>query len=706
MAVNRREFLAGVGGAGLAYAFHIGCADDEPVIEVKQRRKPPPVRSPDDPGIDYRHWLVVEVDGSVTAYTCRVEIGQGFKTVLYNVLCQGMELPEEQVKVVLGDTAVCPADGPTTGSAATQFVVWGFWRACSWVRSDLVRRAAERIGMDVGELKYQKGKIVDKNGAVQITIAELADEPLQITTIDPDLRRDPLPPYVDKETLNVNGEAIVTGTQVYAGDLYPEGVLYGGKLRSPFHYKLSRLQEVDTAAAEAVPDVVAVRHVERNLMVFGRTYTAMRKGLAQVRAVWEKPQRPQRLDNEKEIRAGAELVAVLEEKGDVESELSRAERVVAETYLTQYATPTPMETHTAVADVQGDKAVVWTGTQNPLLMRYRIARKWKVPEENIRIIGMPVGGGFGSKAGHWVPSQAANLAREIGTPVKLIYSRNEQFNARASYKESVIIDISSAADAAGRVTARRIDIYRDAGIGTQDVYDVPNVRTRLFKSPMPVRHAVMRGTSYVQICYALESHTDMLAETVGMDPLEFRKLNVALKSFRPLLNLCGEMAGWGVGERRTDHGKGIALCHHGGRQLGVVVAEVDVDRQSGRIKVERLWGTFDIGQIINRNTLSLGVKGAMLWGLGYALTEEVELDGHRSHTASFSDYQIPRFSDTPPIEIEFLDRVAPGVPRGCGELPVIPTVGAICNAVYDAIGVRFHELPLTPERVKRGLAEA
>lgn len=705
MAVSRREFLAGVGGAGLAYAFHLGCAGEEPVVETTASRSPP-VRSADDPGIDYRHWLVVGANGGVTAYTCRVEIGQGFKTALVNVLCQGMDLPESQVEVVLGDTAICPPDGPTTGSAATQYVVWGFWQACSWVRGDLLHRAADLLDVEVDTLAYRQGEFIDANGVTRLTMGELVKDTFQITTIDPEVRPDEPPAYIDKRTLNVNGEAIVTGTQVFAGDLHPEGVVYGGRLRSPFHVKLSRLVKMDARVAETVPDVVAVRESRRGPMVFGRTYTAVRKGLAAIDAAWEEPGRPPELDPEREIRGGAELLEVLEEEGDVEKEFSSADRILSESYVTQYASQTPIEPDTAVAEIDGDRAVVSTGTQNPLLMRFRIARQWKVPEEKIQVIGMPVGGGFGSKAGHSAPSSAANLAREIGAPVKTIFSRSEQFNATSRYKESVVIDIASAVDASGRVTARKIDIFQDRGAGTEDVYKVPNVRTRLFQSPMPVRHGVMRGTSYVQVCYALESHVDMLARALGMDPLEYRSRSVTQEAFRPLLSLCGEMCGWSGGRSVSDRGMGIALCHHGGLQLGVVAAEVEVDRSNGRIRVERLWGTFDIGKIINHNTLSMGVRGAMLWGLGYALFEEVELDGHRSHTSSFSDYRIPRFSDTPPIEIDFLDNAVPGSPRGCGELPVIPTIGAICNAVHDAIGVRFYQLPMTPERVLKALMEA
>lgn len=703
MVISRRDFLAGVGGVGISYAVQIGCGGDPAVVEPGPVSEEPPLRSPDNPGIDYRQWLVVEPDSSVTAYTCRVEIGQGLKTALYNVLSQGMELPMEKVRVVMGDTELCPADGPTTGSAATQYVVWGFWQACPWIQADLVARAADHLKVEAQDLEYREGAIVDRrDGAVRIAIGELVDGSSLIAAPDTDLK--PRREYVDRETLNVNGEAIVTGTLQYAGDLYPEGCLYGGKLRPVFHKTLTELVDADIGAAKDVPGVVSVQATSGSVLVFGQSFKSVQKGLAKVKAKWSEPDRSEEFEREKEIRSGAKEAAVLEERGQVHAALEAAEVVVKETYTTQYASQASMETHTAVAETIGKKAVIWTGTQNPLLMRFRTARRWDVPEEQIRVVGLPVGGAFGSKTGHRVATEAANMSRRAKAPIKYVYTRAEQFNARSRYKDSVIVDISSGLTAEGRLTGRRIDIYQDEGFGTEDVYFVPHVLTRLYKTRLPVRHAVMRGTSYVQVCYALESHTDMVARAIEMDPLEFRKLNVSRPSFRPLLETCGDMIGWRTGRTSDDQGVGIALCHHGGRQLGVVAAEVTVDRSSGRITVDRLCGTFDIGLVINRNTLTMGTKGAMLWGLGYALREETALDGHRSHTTSFADYHIARFSDTPPIEVAFLDNEAPGAPRGCGELPVIPTVGAICNAVYDAIGVRFYELPMTPERVKQALA--
>jgi CO/xanthine dehydrogenase Mo-binding subunit len=195
----------------------------------------------------------------------------------------------------------------------------------------------------------------------------------------------------------------------------------------------------------------------------------------------------------------------------------------------------------------------------------------------------------------------------------------------------------------------------------------------------------------------------MVANALGMDPLEFRRKNVQYPAFLPLIDACADLIGYADYQAAPDEGIGFAIIVHGINQLGVVGAEVAVNRASGRIRVKRLCGAFDIGTIINRNTARVGIQGAMIWGLGYALKEEIKLDGHGTKTANLSEYAIPRFSDIPPIDIVFLYNHMPGPPRGCGEMPMIPTIGAIANAVYSALGVRFRSTPLTPGRVKKGL---
>ncbi len=704
---TRRSFLTAVGHASLVYAFHFACSkkDEEPVSGVDDVLEADIHDAATEVRLDYREWLVVDLDGSVAAHTGRSELGQGLKTVLSNVICQGLELPESRVQLIMGDTELCPNDGPTTGSSSTRVVGWGYWLACERVRKDVLMLAARTLDCPEEELIYRQGEIFStKDHAKRIGMGELGNGKVRLATVDTASPSQSGKHYQDNATLNVNAVAIVTGTQRYTGDVYPEDGLYGAFLLPPYHMHNTRLLSVDLSKAREIPDLVSIRHRRRrSVFALGRTYRSVQEALDTVGAQWKVPPRPRVFNNEQEIRSGAELVKVIEKRGNVEAGLERSQYVISETYITQYASQVPIETETAVAKVEGNRVTVWTGTQNPFLARERTARRLELPESQVRIIEMPVGGGFGAKAGPWTAAEAATLAQTAGVPVKYVYSRKEQFQRRGRYKESVLIDIASGVLPNGQLLARKIDIHQDTGKGTKEVYEASHVLTRLFKAPMPVRHSVMRGTSFVQTGYALESHTDVVAKTAGLDPVEFRKRNVVLPAFRPLLDACAEMIDFGTYQAPDDHGIGFAICNHGDRQLGAVAAEVSVDRPTGRVEVKRLCGAFDIGVIINVNTLIMGAKGAMIWGIGYALFEEVALNGHMAFTQSLNDYRISRFSAVPPIKVVFLDNQDPSSPRGCGELPVIPTIGAICNAVYDATSARFYTLPLTPERVKAAL---
>ncbi len=708
MTLTRRRFLSGLGGTSLVFVFDLSCAPEkapEPtLLALDGDDEAALIDAAIEAKVDYRGWLAIARDGAVTAHTGRMELGQGLKTVLSNVICQALELPGERVHLVMGDTDLCPDDGPTTGSNATRGVGWRYWVACHAARNHLLDEAARRLRSAREELVYEAGEIYDPSRpGRRLGIGELGPGVRELSAGDLETTAGDLPPYVDRGTPSVEAEAIVTGTKSYAGDLRAGDCLYGGFLLPEYHAQRTELLEIDLAPAENVPGLVKLERIGGTVAAIGRTYTSVQKALAAARPIWKQPPYPPEFDNEQEIRKRSKLVGVLRERGDVERALAASDHVISESYVTQYATPAPIETHTALADVTARSATAWVGTQSPFLARERVARALALPDERVRIVGMPPGGGFGEKAGHNVADRAAVLSSLAGEPVKYVQSRKEHFQAACKYKHSVVIDITTGVSADGEIRARTIDFHQGRGKGTRKLYDIPAVRYRSYRAQIGIGNAIMRGTSYTQTIFALESHTDMVARAVGIDPVELRRRNVLNPPFLPLLDRCAEMLGYPSSERSPGHGQGFGICYHGVHQYGVVGAVVEVDRKSGTIGVVRLCGAFDIGQVMNRNTASMGVRGAMIWGLGYALLEEARFDAHRSHTAAFEDYRVPRFSDVPEIELAFLDNHRPGVPRGCGEVPVPPTIAAICNAVYDATGVRFYTLPMTPARVRAAL---
>ncbi len=712
---SRREFLKTMGGAGILYTVRFTPSAQ---IRSNQPRSQSSMSLHEhlgsigceatDPKIDYTDWIALRPDRFVSIFTGRTELGQGLKTVLTAIVSQGLEIPPGRIEVIMGDTDFCPDDGPTVGSSATWFVGWGFWLACGRIREDLIFRAATSLSVATQDLEYRKGGIRSQGSTNDLISAfDLGNGDTVLMEIDPKTRTSRQKRYVDLEIPNVNAEQIVTGQLQYAGDVELPGTHYAGWLIPPYHPRLTRIQGPDLEAAKSFPGVKVVVSDGRRIAAVADRFSTVHKALAQVRATWSTPSRPKEHKVEEEARSGGTLQAIHEDEGDVNLGFAQSDLVITETYVTQYTTQAPLETHTATAQVdpEAKKATVYASSQYPHYGKWIASEFLKQPEYSVRVVGMPAGGAFGGKTEPPVIGEAALLSKLAGCPVKFIYTLKDQFQRLGTYKYAVVVDITTGVKVSGKMVARKIDIYQDVGHGTDDIYAIPNVLTKNYQAQdWPFDLAISRGTSFVQDGFATESHIDMVAHALGMDPLKFRVINTQHAAFIALLEKCSEMIGYKDYQPGLDEGIGFGIANHGGYQLGMVAAKVKVDRDTGKVTPVRICAGFDVGPIINRRTATVGVRGGITWGIGYALHEEIKLDGHGPQTASFYDYHIPRFSDIPEIEIEFLNYHDPHLrPRGLGEVPVIPTVGAISNAVYNAIGIRFYSTPITPEKVLKAL---
>jgi nicotinate dehydrogenase subunit B len=522
MNVSRRQFLKAMGGMGILYAvrFAPGIESQEDPFDVF------PFDVGDDECVavllelDYTEWIAFNPDGRVSIFTGRTELGQGLKTVLAALVSQGLEIPLAKLTVVQGDTELCPDDGPTTGSSATRHVGWKYWLACEEIRADLVSRASKSLGIPAEGLQYRNGGVgrIGEKGILKRAF-ELGSGQIVKLRMDQGKLSSTDKSYVDYGIPNVNAKKIVTGKLKYTGDIYLPGLLYAGWLCPPYHRYLTRLRSVDWGAALAVDGVEMVEVIRDSPGVVARRYSAVLKALKAIKAEWSVPARPAELRLEEESRARARLYEVKERVGDVEAGLAVSDLVLSETYTTQYATQAPMETDTAVVRMEdgGQKATVWASSQHPYKARELVSGFLGISESRVHVIGMPVGGGFGGKISNTVNMEAARLARDSGYPVKLVYSRRDQFQFRGRYKAACVIDLTSGVSANGQMMARKIDIIHDMGFGTTNTYTIPHVLTKLYHADWPFPRDVSRGTSYVQSCFAVESHVDMLAARVGID---------------------------------------------------------------------------------------------------------------------------------------------------------------------------------------------
>jgi isoquinoline 1-oxidoreductase len=455
-----------------------------------------------------------------------------------------------------------------------------------------------------------------------------------------------------------------------------------GKVLRPASFDAT-LANLDTKEAEAIPGVVVVR--DGNFTgVVGPDEQIAERGLKAMRAEW----------TEKAQGSNADLFDVLKKtaggggggrgggggnSGSIEEGLAAAEVKLQQTYTIAYIAHTPMEPRSAVAEWTDDKLTVWTGTQRPFGVRGDLAQAFGIPEDRVRVIAPDTGGGFGGKHSGEAAIEAARLAKAAGKPVKLVWTREEEFTW-AYFRPAGVIEISSGARKDGTLTAWEFHNHNSGGSALRTPYDVPNQKHETHSSRSPLRQGSYRGLASTANVFARESHMDELAQEIGMDPLEFRLKNLKDARLRAVLERAAETFGWGKAKLADGHGFGVACGTEKGSYLATC-AEVLCDPELGSVKVLRAVAAFECGAVVNPDHLKSQVEGSMVMGLGGALFEAIEFENGRIKNAHFANYRVPRFADTPRIEVVLVDRR--DLPSaGAGETPIIGIAPAVGNAIF------------------------
>ena len=314
----------------------------------------------------------------------------------------------------------------------------------------------------------------------------------------------------------------------------------------------------------------------------------------------------------------------------------------------------------------------------------------------VRVIVPDTGAGYGGKHTGEAAIEAARLARQAGRPVKLVWSREEEFTW-AYFRLPGVIEIKSGARRDGTLTAWEFRNYNSGTAGIRMLYEVPNQLTAFHPVRSPLRQGSYRALAATANHFARESHLDELAHELKLDPLAFRLKNLKHDRLRAVLEAAATAFGW---DRKPSDDRGIGIGV--GSEKGSFVAtcaEVAVDRDSGRIQVVRAVSAFDCGAVVNPDHLKNQVEGAMIMGLGGALFEAIEFDSGRILNPRFSRYRVPRFRDTPVVEVVLINR-KDVAPAGAGETPIVGIAPAIANAIFNATGLRLRSLPLAPHGIK------
>lgn len=636
---------------------------------------------PDDDG---GAWLHVGADGRITVASGKVDVGQGSTAELARVAARELGVQPETVRVLLGDTHLCPYDMGTFGSMTTPNIVPAVRAAAATARAWL-RELDPGATAPAGY-----GPLVRGRRIVEPVQAGVGSGSADSASADV-----PEGPAVERRD-------VVTGQRRYTSDLRLPGMLHGAVLRPPAFG--ATLWDVDVSAAERLPGVRVVREADF-VAVAAPSLAEAGAAIERLRATWEGGGGIGQAELIGHLRShpvdqpgwGGNLH---EEHGDVDAVLAAGPIRCDATYTTAYLAHEPLETRAALAAWEGDHLTVWTGGQRPFGVREQLATAFDLPEEQIRVIAAPTGAAYGGKHTGEAAIEAARIARAVDSPVHVRWTREEE-TTWAYQRPAAVIDVRSAAGPDGRLLAWEFSNTNSGPHAIRPPYRIAAQRLVYQPAASPLRQGSYRALSATANAFARESHIDEMAHQLGEDPVDFRLRNLADERLAAVLRAAAERAGWpGSGARPGSAPSGQALGIACGTEKDSRVATcAEVQARAGEpLQLLRIVTAFECGAIIDRENLENQVMGATVMGLGGALFEEVRFDGGRVTNAAQSAYRVPRFRDVPPIEVVLLDR--PDLTSaGAGETPIIAIAPAIANAIHAASSVRIRSLPLVPDGI-------
>ena len=699
--LDRREFLKLLGG-GIVVSFSVPSMW---AFQERERGRGADQELPED----FNAFLKIGEDGRVTGFTGKVELGQGVITSLAQMLADELDVSLDSVDMVMGDTDLCPWDRGTFGSMTTRFFGPPFRAAAAEAKAVLVELAAEQLGVAKARLKTKDGVVYEDAGQKKVTYAELAKGKNILRHVKgAALESSSDFTIIGKPTLRKDSVDKVTGRAQFSGDLKEPGMLCARILRPPAHG--AKLVSVDASGAREIPGVQVIQEGDLIAVLHPQADIA-EKALGRIKAKFDPP-KPYADDKTifEHLLKVAPAGEVVIEGGNLAEGEKAAGSAVDATYLNSYVAHAPMEPHTALAKMGGNRLTIWASTQTPFPLKEAAASLVGMPAEKVRVITPFVGGGFGGKSNIRQALEAARLAKLTGKPIQVAWTRAEEF-FYDTFRPAAVVKIKAGVTESGLISFWDYGVYFAGARGAQHFYNIPNHRTMAYGSGWtgvpgshPFATGPWRAPGNNTNTYARESHIDMLAAKAGMDSVEFRLKNLKDERMRRVLQAVAEKFGWSPAKAPSGRGYGVAC----GIDVGTYVAhmaEVEVDRNTGSVRVKRVVCAQEMGLCINPEGARLQMEGCIMMGLGYALTEGIRFTGGEIHDANFDTYTIPRFSWLPEIETVIVD--AKDSPAQGGGEPAVICMGAlIANAVFDATGARVLQLPMTPERVKAALSRS
>ena len=649
--------------------------------------------------------IAIAEDGAVTAFSGKVEFGQGIRTGFAQIVADELDVPLDRVTVVMGDTDRSPHDFGTFGSHSTQQEAPVLRRAAAFGRTQLLARAARRLGVDSGRLDTSDGHVV--SGPTRIPYGDLVTgDPLSGAIPDeisflPEGRRR----YVGQPRPRVEARDIVTGRATYAADVRLPGMLHGAIVRPPV--RGAKVTSVDATAARSMPGVVAV-------VQDGDVVGVVAERAAEARAAAEAVQVDWLAGRPDE---GPDADIPLREDRGIDSALAGAATRISAEYVLPSIANAPIGPSVAVADVTADGATIYGATHRPFGLRDGVAKRLGLGEDRVHFAPRMSSGTYGRSSSIDVALEAAVLSKHAKRPVHLQWSRAEEFAYSPSRPEVTLV-VSAGLDGQGTIAAWKYDEHT-ANVHTAGWFDpdperaggsqgrnaippyrIPHLNVALHMEPTPLRTANFRSLAAAENVFAIESFVDELAHASGQDPVAFRLRHLEDQRLRATIETVAARSGWG---RAPIRGRGLGLActvYHG--TLCAQVADVEVG-DDGAVRLVAVWAVVDPGFVINPEGVRNQVEGGIQQSASWTMFEELRHRDGRIAQTNWDTYPIATFRDAPE-RIDVLvagDSTKPST--GVGEPGAVPTAAAIANAVFAACGARVRQLPMRPERVRAAI---
>ena len=752
LSLSRRQFLKGTGA--LIVSFNLF----PPASNLFAQSSPASSGEPDPTQLD--SWIAVGQDGRVTIFTSKVELGTGIETALAQIAAEELDVSWRKIKVDMGDTSKTIDQATTSGSRTIERAGPQVRQAAAAARKELLRLAAEKLSAPAEKLTVRDGVVsVVGNPSKRVSYAQLiggkrfnvkiqaegrgnelklaqdvkAKDPKEYTTVGKTVPRFDLPPKV-------------TGEAVYIHDVRIPGMLHGRVIRPP---TISTAPvNIDEDSVKNIPGFVKVVQQGSFVGVVAKTEWAAIKAAEALKVTWAKPTT--------KLPANAEeLYAYLKntksfttlkgaEKGDPAATFDKAKKQYEATYRWPFQLHGMIGPSCAIADVRGDQATVWSGCQGPFRIRASVATLLKLPEKNVRIIYRDGSGSYGRLSSDDSSEDAALLSRLVGAPVRVQWSRRDE-HAWEPKGPAQLQTLRAGVDETGKIIAWEFTDYSlpwtvsstttllaseqigvksktpGSGNGNQgggEIYAFENSKVSaeqipwLQPEPFPLRTSNLRAPGQLSRCFASETLLNEIAADLGADPVEFRlRYLTADQRATDVLKAVANKTQWqkrsspsASSSGTTATGRGIALTRRSGG-YAAAVADVEVNKATGNVTVQRITLAHDCGLIVNPDGVKNQVEGNIIQGVSRALLEEVSFDASGVTSLDWSSYPILKFPEVPNLDVVLINRQEVA-PLGAGELATVPVPAAIANAIFDATGVRLREVPFTPKRMLAGLQKA